>query len=157
MRIYFDVFGEDRVAYDLLRFAGRTLDIRPPLLQVATDVRDITEERFERQGPGWAPLAPSTLQAKAAKGQDPRILHATQALRESLTRLGGKHVEIVADDSLLMATQDEKARYHQEGTSRMPARKVVDFSRFNHEDFVRTIQRYIVEGDMHGGVWALAS
>lgn len=146
MRLLFDVYGEEEAAYELLRFADRMLDIRPALTKVAADAREQTAQRFEDEGPGWAPLAESTLARKAALGQPSAILQAEGDLLRSLTALGGDHVEVVADDSLLMATRDPKADYHQKGTSRMPARPIVDFSETQRRDHIRTIQRFIVEG-----------
>jgi len=82
-------------------------------------------EQFRGQqdssGSAWAPLAPSTI---AAKGHN-RILYETGALEESLTSGGGDAIREVFDRGLVFGTSTEYAIFHQEGTSRMPARPPV--------------------------------
>lgn len=148
MRLVVTVLGEDEVAYELLRFAGRMEDISPALRAIAGEVREDASERFGAEGPGWAPLAESTI---ARKGND-RILFETGSLLASLAELGGEHVEVITDSSLVMSsslTTDggrNLAELHQEGTSRMPARKVVDVTEAQRRAHIRIIQRYIVDG-----------
>lgn len=143
MLIDFDVIGEDRVAADLLRFSDRADDMRPALLGVAADMRDQVGQRFDDEGPGWAPLAAST---RAAKGND-AILYETGDLSASLTdesQPGG--FAIATHDTLHYGSSVPYAGYHQRGTERMPKRKILDFGPEDRRTHIRTLQRYLVEG-----------
>lgn len=94
---------------------------------IAGDFRRMMRQRFDDEGPGWEPLAASTLARKAKKGYPPDILHATGVLRDSLTKTGaaGSVVRITPDE-LFIGTSDPVARHHQDGTPKMPQRKIVD-------------------------------
>jgi phage gpG-like protein len=153
VRIDFDIFGEEQVSRELLRFSAHAGNAQPAFHKIAGDMREQIAEQFESEGGrgsgGWAPLAETTLAAKAARGLDPHILQATHSLMESLTSTGGDHIERVTDDSLLFGSSDPKGKFHQKGTTRMPARKPVDFTELDRRSFVRTLQRYIVDGVLH--------
>ena len=147
MRLTVTVTGEDVVAYDLLRFGDRMLNLRPALAMVAAEVREDAAQRFEDEGPGWAPLAESTIAAKGGS----RILFETGSLMDSLAKLGGDHVEILTDDSLTMSSSLMVGNWslgelHQKGTSRMPAREVVGSTEEQRRDYIRTIQDWVVQG-----------
>ena len=102
-------------------------------------------ERFDEQP--WAPLADSTVESKSAAGLDPRILHATLALRESLTTGADGSFTVVNDNGLWFGTSIDYAKFHQKGTSRMPQRKVIEFNVANRRSFTREIQRYVARGE----------
>lgn len=155
MYLTIDVQGADEVGYELLRFAERVADVSPVMEEIATQEREAAAKRFDEHGPGWAPLAESTLAAKASAGYPPDILVATGELRDSLSKLGGAHFEIVTPDSLTMGTSDEIAGFHQDGTSRMPARPLVEQDEVRRVDLVKQIQRYMIEGERAAGVWTL--
>jgi phage gpG-like protein len=72
-------------------------------------------------GEDWAELAASTIQRK---GHD-RILRDTGELRSSLAGQHSNAIREVTHRGLIFGTRDERAGYHQEGTSRMPARPPV--------------------------------
>jgi hypothetical protein len=94
----------------------------------------------------WAPLAPATIykrlraagnpSAAIRKAQsDPRlaaavaaalpILYVTGGLYTSLAPGGDGYVEDVLPDRLLVGTSNRVARFHQDGTPKMPARPVL--------------------------------
>lgn len=72
-------------------------------------------------GARWAPLAPSTVDRKARLGLRPQILQATGALRGAASRPSRK----ATPRSLTLTITDPKLPFHQEGTSRMPARPLI--------------------------------
>ena len=150
MRIDFDIFGEEQLSRELLRFSSHAGNAAPAFHKIAEDMREQIGEQFESEGGrgsgGWAPLKESTLAAKAARGLDSHILQATHSLMESLTGTGGDHIERVTDDSLLFGSSVAYGKFHQKGTSKMPARKPVDFTELDRRSFIRTLQRYIVDG-----------
>jgi phage gpG-like protein len=150
VKIDFDVYGDKQISRELLRFASYAGNAQPAFHKIAEDIREQIGEQFategERGSGGWAPLQESTIAAKAAAGLDSHILQATHALMESLTGTGGDHIEQVTDDSLLFGSSISYGKFHQKGTSRMPARKPVDFTELDRRGFVRTLQRFLVSG-----------
>ena len=95
--------------------------------------------RFDAEGPGWAELAPSTLAEKARKGYPSTILEASGALLASLTVTDAPGSVWEHTGTLAVMGTDLKpehpgsgwedwalAAFHQQGTSRMPARPVID-------------------------------
>jgi hypothetical protein len=87
--------------------------------QAAENISSVIQEQFDAgvdaYGEPWAPLAPSTL----AKKTGPGILDETSAMRDSIevSPMAGAGIKIVIDD--------EKAIFHQTGTTRMPARPIL--------------------------------
>lgn len=153
MRLSFDIFGEEQLSRDLLRFSAHVGEAKPALRQIADDMRGQIAEQFATEGSrgsgGWQELADSTLKAKAAEGLDPHILRATDDLMNSLVNKGDKwHIEEVTDESLLLGSKDWIGFLHQKGTSKMPPRKSVDFTELDRRGFVRTLQRYFKEGTL---------
>ena len=150
MRLSLDVYGEEQLERELLRFSAYAGAPQPAFRKIAEDMREQIAEQFESEGKrgsgGWTPLKEATVLAKAAAGHDPHILQATRSMMESLTRVGGDHIEKITDSELLFGSKVSYGKFHQKGTSNLPARKPVDFSEVNRRGFVRTLQRYIVEG-----------
>ena len=70
-------------------------------------------------GDPWAPLSPSTLAARARKGTGSKFYAAI--LRDTGVLFNSLYAE-VSSDEIVIGTNTEYARYHHEGTSRMPAR-----------------------------------
>lgn len=72
-------------------------------------------------GQRWAPLAFSTVQYKAGRGLRPNILQATGAMKQAASRPS----RTATPRSLTLTISDPKLGFHQEGTSRMPARPLI--------------------------------
>lgn len=142
-----EVDGATAVVSELLRFEDRAEDMSPALRQVADVMRGQFGQRFSSEGPGWAPLKPATLAAKRSAGLSERILEATGAGEASLTESGGDNVEHVTADTLVFGSSLSRMKLHDTGTSRMPQRKVVDFSLGDRREHVRVLQRFLLDGD----------
>ena len=82
-----------------------------PLIKMK--LRDI----FLQQGPGWAPLADSTIRSRQFPNLP--ILQQTGSLMSSVV---DNPVLEVSRRSLLYGSNNPYAQYHEHGTSRMPAR-----------------------------------
>lgn len=150
MRLSLDIYGEEQLERELLRFSAYAGSPQPAFHKIAEDMRHQIEEQFASEGGrgsgGWAALKETTSLAKAAAGLDPHILQATHKLVRSLTSTGGDHVEQVTDSSLFFGSKVGYGQFHQKGTGKMPARKPVDFTELDRRGFVRTLQRYVAEG-----------
>ena len=140
------VTGEDTTERHLLSLGARANNPAPVLEAIAQMMRDRTEERFDAEGPGWTPLAESTKRRKAAEGLDPRILHATLALRRSLTEDDAGGYTVILNNALIFGTSVPYARFHQKGEG-LPQRKVLDFDETDERAWSKAIQRWVVEGD----------
>jgi phage gpG-like protein len=127
--IEYEIAGVPPIHHQLVRIRDRALNAAPVLVAILGDMRRLEIELFETEGRGeWPELAQSTLESKARNGYPSKILQATEALFDSLS--GGLsaagHVERITENEVVYGTTDPKARYHQDGTSRMPARPPVD-------------------------------
>ena len=129
---------------DMLERIAADLEDMAPFAEAARELfYKVEQERFNQEGPGWAQLAPSTLENKARYGQRSSILQATGALMESLTHAdasGAVFIPIMGGDdaSVTLGTNLQPSRpgrgwegtalawFHQHGTSKMPARPVID-------------------------------
>lgn len=149
LRFEFEAYGDRLVSRELLDIGGRGLDARPAFELIADDLLASETRRFNSRGFGtWQPLAPSTIEQKARQRLDPRILHATGALRDSLTRRHAPHQELLIEPQfMVLGTTLDYARFHQQGTRRMPARKPLGFPVTQRRKAVKRIQKYAKTGN----------
>lgn len=120
-------------------------NFRPLLESTSKDLEERHAEHYAAQttptGEPWKPLAPLTVKKKGHA----IILRETDAMRDSLI---GETVdsirEIVSEaprHSLSFGTMDEKAPFHQDGTSRIPQREHVGFN----EEFCDTLAAEVAD------------
>ncbi len=157
MKLVFSVWGEDIIERDLLRFAHRALDARPAWVAIIKDIEDELTEQFDSEGAhasgGWAQLAASTLAQKAAAGLDPRIMHATLRLRESLTENSEDTIKILDPNFFVFGSDVEYGAYHMGPSGDRPARPPVALNEVAKTRMVKTLQRYMVEGELGAGAF----
>lgn len=152
MRLDLEIFGDKQVDRELLRFRERADDMRPVFTALADDFLNMERAQFRSQGlfgsGGWAPLKQSTVDRKAAAGLDPRILHATLALYQSLTSSSDQHhVRRVTGDSLVVGTDLLYAGVHQNPvTSPLPQRRPVEFREQDRRAWIKALQSFLVNG-----------
>lgn len=143
--------GFDAVETRLLRFERTVVNMRPVLERIGARLEGEIEKNFAREsaaGKSWAPLAASTLARKRALGYPEDILVATGALKRSLREGGANNIHQVGRDFVRVGTTDEKAAFHQKGTSKMPARPFAVVSKDFRRETVKRMQRWIVEGEL---------
>lgn len=154
MQIEIGVSGDVQVSRQILRVGDRELHAQPAFHAIADQLYGWEAEQFASEGEfasgGWAPLAART---RAHKLVD-RILFETGALARSLTHRGGDNVLVVNDDWMAFGTTDAKAGFHQRGTSRMPRRRPLELNEQMRQTVVKVLQRWIVLGELDGGVTA---
>jgi hypothetical protein len=154
--IRWSVWGDDVIERDLLRFEERTIDPRPAFIAIHEDMTDHIREHFDTEGAHggarWKPLKEETILAKQAAGLPPAILHATLALRDSLIDMeGDNHIFEADSDGFTFGSSDPKGRFHQEGTVNMPQRRPINFTEIQKVGFMKTLQRYMIEGSLGAG------
>lgn len=104
-------------------------DYTSTLLDIQSDLEEQERQMFQGEhaadGEPWAPLRPTTV---AAKGHS-RILYDLGELWASLTEAAAEGaIRELDSEGLTFGTDHRAARYHQDGTSRMPARPPVGLS-----------------------------
>lgn len=127
--------GLDDIADRLNRVGASRNDI---LMLIGNQVRDQTVTRIaatglDPSGKPWAPLASSTM---ASKRPGSRIMVDSGRLLSSIT------MDVVGDEARL-STPVPYALYHQEGTSRMPARPIFGLEGAQLQEVVTMIENYI--------------
>ena len=102
---------------------SETLDAFQPT--IAAQEAEMFSSQRDSNGSPWAPLKPSTVKRKGHS----RILFESGALMASLVTVGGPgNINAVSERGLLYGTDIEYAIFHQDGTSKMPARPPVGLS-----------------------------
>lgn len=151
MRLELDAFGDKQVAREILRFGDRATDARPAWNSIIGQLERLEAAQFDSEGArasgGWAPLAPATVAEKARRGLDRRILHATGALRASLTRHSDDAIRESHPNEMRFGTTVPYAVFHQRGRG-VPQRRSVELTETDrHAIFVQTVQRFLVTGE----------
>jgi phage gpG-like protein len=114
----------------------RAADVRPAWDALLTwwAARNVTnfQNAGKRWKKPWRPLAPATVADKMRLGYPKDTLIRTGALRDSLSRrpLG---IERLRPHDLEAGTNTNYAHFHQHGTSKMPARVLVNAEQVKRE------------------------
>lgn len=146
-----EVFGDKQVERQLLRMGERVADPVPLWESLAEDLLQIEGKQFSSEGAsgsgGWAPLADSTLRRKLAKGFPAAILQATQALMDSLTRRGAAgQILDITPEGMRFGTDVAYGGFHQRGTSKMPQRRILEFTEMERVALIKKVQLFVVRG-----------
>ena len=124
---------------------GRMGDFVPVWEVVEKVFHKMEEIRFDSEGPGWAPLAASTLAFKDMNNYPSDILIRTGDLQQSLLGYEGSISELTPD-TLEVGTSIDYAQYHQKGTSKMPRRPLISISQSATQVFAEMVSAYLAEG-----------
>lgn len=157
VRVTLDVFGDVQFDRSMLRIRDRSEDMGPAFNDLADDFLLIEREQFDTEGgfasDGWKQLAAATVEYKAQAGLDPRILHATLAMRKSLTQRSHKdHVRKISRDEMFVGTKvkTEKGypypRAHQRGKG-VPRRRPVELRDVDRRVWVKALQTFVMTGE----------
>lgn len=107
-------------------FRRELLDLRPLWERFGKTMAAIEQERFDSRGYGeWPALAASTLAQKAAHGFPLDPLIRTRAMIDELTDPGAGSKD-VGPQTFAFGSSQPYAEFHQDGTDRMPQRKVIE-------------------------------
>lgn len=158
VRLVIEILGDKIIEREFMEHRGRAINPIPVFEVLAQRFLAIETLQFNTQGMsgsgGWRPLSAAYLAEKIRHGYDPRILHRTLRLRESLTnsdapgsikRITPEFMEVGTD-----VTNDKGFPYpavHQQGRG-VPVRKPVDLTLAERRRWVKTVQRYIVNGEL---------
>lgn len=155
MRFDFEAFGEKQVSRELLRIGSYAGDARPLWFQLIRKIMGWNRKQFEsgghRASGGWAPLKPATVEFKKRHNLDPRILIATGALMESLTKLGAKNQTVVVqEDQMVFRSTLPYGIPHQKpkSSSNLPRRRIIEFRPKDRSEIIKDIQQYVLKGKL---------
>lgn len=118
-------------------------------------VNMVAEGGMFADGRKWAPLALSTAaeRERLGYGGEHPIEYRTGLLAESLATQGALgNVFEVAPDSLVVGSDLEYAGWQQDGTSRMPARRLVGLSRRRVAAITRELGDFVREQARQAGL-----
>lgn len=143
--------GVPKATNDVRELGVRASDVRAVQREVLEVERESTQRRFERRGPGWPPLAASTVERKAQQSLDPRILRATGELYKSLTEPSLRsEANRATPRALGYGTTVPYAGYAHRGTRDEPQRKLIDLAAGDMRKIVSIIGGYIATGRRKG-------
>lgn len=150
MDMRFEGAGFDRARRQFREMRERAADVRPAWSALLDWWADRNITHFRNQGKRWKTpwkqLADVTLAEKLRLGYPPDILVRTGDLRRSLTArpLG---IERLRPHDMEAGTDVDYAPYHQDGTSKMPARKLVNARQVRREGVAtKALINWIVAG-----------
>ena len=145
----FTTTGTQEAASVLESVGGRGADARPAWPAIFGIMRADTLARFDRDGRGeWKPLSPVTVESKARKRQDPRIMRATGALERALVADRGRGaLRRKSRYQMRYGTTIFYAHFHQEGRG-VPARPLIRVTKAMEKQIVVTLERYVSKGDL---------
>lgn len=152
MKPVIKIIGATEVQTRLRVMSERSQDFRPVLGTIMTELIAWTDAQFDTEGQsgsgGWAPLADSTILGKAGAGLDPRIMHATLALRNALTRGGNPKgsKRQIRPQSLKYGTTIPYEGVHYTGRPGMPARPPVEITKGQKNKIKRQLTRWVKDG-----------
>jgi phage gpG-like protein len=147
----FSVAGERQFKTNMLGILKRVKNFKPLAKPIDWVLRKNVEKHFRGEGTHkkkWAALAPST--------QADRILHGYPAAHPILVRSGalkrswldrghGKHILESTRKYIDFGTKVPYAIYHQTGTRKMKARKMVLADKGTLNQIVRFIRMYLID------------
>lgn len=133
--------GAETLAARLERFAMSVEDARPAFEEMHTYLERGEAQTFDSQGGAlgahWPPAADP--QSKT----DPRLLVATGALRASLASQTGESERVATSTEMRFGTRVPYGRFHEYGTSRMPARPFLGVPDAMTRELVAIMERTI--------------
>ena len=122
------------------RYNSRIRNLEPPLRGWGNWIVNQTNHQFDTEsdpdGVPWAALAPSTLKEKRRLGYPDHILTRTGKMRKSA-------IAIADAKNALIAIDVPYALFHQEGTDKMPQRRILGLNDKRREKLLKLIRVYI--------------
>lgn len=141
-----EVQGEKQLSRSFTRFADKIKDFRPVFEAVGKVFNQILRDKFQNND--WKPLSPAYEAQKERRYPFQSILRASDKMFNALTKKdaqGNVHdVRELAATFGASGGQGRIAGFHQQGTRRMPQRKIIDLTEKNKKDMMRQAQRIMV-------------
>jgi len=143
VNFYMEATGIKRSCIRMRRLSRRRVETEPAMQKVADEMMHAIAANFQsqgrRSGGSWKKDTSKWAEQKVKRGLDPRIGHATLALRISMTVRDSDHQRLYVDHNTVALGSDlpyaESAQRH---------RPFVKFTRGDKTKFKLIIQRYLI-------------
>jgi len=153
IRLTFEVAGAIQLDKALDGYANALKDFRPVFKDIAADFIEIEQRQSESQGGGsWAPLSADYAAWKERHFPGQKILQLSGELMASMTGVGAGHVEEISKDRLMIGSTAFTGMLHQLGTSRMPARPVIQLTESDKTGWMKIMQRHAYDAAKEAGL-----
>jgi phage gpG-like protein len=140
------ITGTEQAHRVMMGFAERATDASPAFEDIKTSFIEHEEKWFASEGDGtWPALSRDYEHWKSRHFPGKPILELTGHLKDTATQ---PDISIIEPMYAIFGTGDPIARYHQDGTSKMPARPVIEMDDETIDDWAKILQRHIVEGTL---------
>lgn len=126
-------------------------DFRGIWPEVSGTIYNIFGRAFDTEGAStaagkWKELTPAYAKAKAIEFPGQSILRAENTLFESMTDPEAADAVFLPErDQLTIGSRDPKARVHQFGLGRQPARPFISFTATDRRDIQKSLQRGLLQ------------
>lgn len=146
--------GQRELVARLATFGQQVTHLQPAWEQVGDLLLRDFAAQFTAEGgylggqiaPVWAQLRPSTVADRLRRGyagEHPILERSGQLLHSATERNMAGNVFEATDSGLRIGTSDPIAKYHQYGTKRMPARKMIGLKFSTRSEIVRVFGDFI--------------
>jgi hypothetical protein len=150
--ITFEILGELQLDRLLGLTADKIKDLRPAFDDIHDAIVKASKEQFETGGKsgsgpkGWKDLSPMYAAQKASRYPSRGILVATGDMAKSV--IDPKHPNHIFSKFKLQAkfgSKDKKIMFHQEGTRRMPQRRVIELTEAQKRHIVKILSEWVIK------------
>ncbi len=143
-----EVQGEEKLKVALTNMADAIDDLRPYWNEVQQEFYRIEKQAFASEGTSgesgkWSALSPRYAVVKFKRWGAVPILTASGTLRDSLTSETSGSIVRKEKDELTVGSSVPYGRYHQSGTSKMPARPPISLTENNRADLLRKLTKQL--------------
>lgn len=146
--VYVKIYGEDKVQDYMDAIEKRANNLKPVFHWAKRELEKANAENFLSNGlpvGGWKPLSPAYGAWKANRFPGRPTMIRSGNLFRSLTNINANDTEI-NDTTASFSSSIEYAKFHQYGTSKMPARKVI----YEPVGFARKLGQQVAEHVLDG-------
>lgn len=145
----FEVEGKTQFNRSFSRADLVISDLRPVWDEIRNEFFDIQREQFKSEGGAgssgqWKPLSTKYARLKNKKYPGKTILRRTDKLFKSLTSNTSDSIYIPKKDEVAMGTSVKYAKYHHNGSGRLPQREVISFSNRQRNRLTKKIQAKLI-------------
>lgn len=148
MKFKIEVEGREQLLASFVKVQAGVVDLRQlgTWDLVGTEFRRIEKEMFDSEGSlsgggKWAPLSPKYAIQKQRKYGSLPILQASGRLYRAMTGSSADSVFEKQPSEMAIGTSLKYAGYHQSGTSKMPKRPPISFTRDQQKRLTDPIER----------------
>lgn len=146
MRITISLPNETVFSREINRFSNGVSDFRIVAPTILTTLRSIVADQFATQGRGlWRPLSKRYAAQKAQKYPGKTVLRRTDRMYDSLVKRTASSIVSINKNELTYGTSVPFASFHQTGTRKMPARKIIALTEGDKDKIIKAVQARLVK------------